>query len=187
MAETSDPQLMALHASGDPLAFQSLFRRHHGRLTAFFARSFSSPTEVEDLVQQTFLQLHRTRAAYDPQRPFKPWLYRLAGTLRIDALRKTYRLKAEGGELADEVADLKTPPEVVLRGEPTRAGRVREALERLPESSRVIIQLHRYEALTFEEIALVVDSTPGAVRVKASRAYSQLRDALAPHFAGGVR
>jgi len=55
---------------------------------------------------------------------------------------------------------------------------VRAALDRLPESQRVVVHLHRYEGLTFEEIAAVLSTTPGAVRVRASRAYEKLRQEL---------
>jgi RNA polymerase sigma-70 factor (ECF subfamily) len=59
---------------------------------------------------------------------------------------------------------------------------VRAAIKRLPESQRVVVHLHRYEELTFEQIADVLGTTPGAVRVRASRAYERLREDLRPHI-----
>jgi RNA polymerase sigma factor (sigma-70 family) len=74
-----------------------------------------------------------------------------------------------------------------LKGESlgeSRADAVRAAIQRLPESQRVVVHLHRYEELTFEQIAEALGTTPGAVRVRASRAYERLRGELRPHLGG---
>lgn len=180
MVHDTDEALARRYAEGDPLAFDQLFLRHQPRLAAVFARSFADPQTVEDLVQATFLKLHRARDRYDPSRPFRPWLYTIAMGLRQDELRRRYRLGATAGEEALMNAEAQSAaPAPRLSREPSLAERVRAAIDALPESQRVVIQLHRFEQLTFEEIAAALGVSAGSVRVRASRGYSALREALA--------
>jgi RNA polymerase sigma-70 factor (ECF subfamily) len=177
---------MARYAAGDQLAFQRLFALLAPRLRAFFLRSFSDDvTAADDLTQTTFLKLHRARASYRPAQPLKYWVFTIAAGVRRDELRRRYRLPPHVGEAEIERA------ESTLRREPfsvsdfdrgSGADAVRAAIQRLPESQRVVVHLHRYEELTFEQIAGVLGTTPGAVRVRASRAYERLREQLRPHL-----
>jgi RNA polymerase sigma-70 factor (ECF subfamily) len=181
-------QLMTLYAGGDPLAFRRLFDRLAPWLRAFFRRSFSDSAVADDLTQATFLRLHGARASYQLGRPLKPWLFSIAASVRRDELRRRYHqphqvdigrvpaLQADDGAVAGD----ESPPDAALRPLASPAAHdaseaVRTAIQRLPASQRVVIQLHQYEGLTFEEIAKQLNTTPGAVRVRASRAYEQLR------------
>jgi RNA polymerase sigma-70 factor (ECF subfamily) len=143
-------------------------------------RSFSDPCVAEDLTQSTFLKLHRARASYCSDRPLKPWLFTIAASVRRDELRRRYRLPPHVGESEIERAELtlRAPESVEADGTQPDRELVRAAIARLPESQRVVLHLHTYEQLTFEEIAQVLGTTAGAVRVRASRAYERLRDDL---------
>jgi RNA polymerase sigma-70 factor (ECF subfamily) len=177
--EVNEERLMARYARGEQAAFRQLFAVLAPRVLAFFHRSFPGESgTTDDLLQQTFLRLHRTRSSYREELPFRPWLFTIAARVRRDELRRRHRHPAEpaDGELEDGAA--------VVDAQRTTGQQdvtaVRDAIERLPESLRVVIHLHGYERLTFEEIARVLETTPGAVRVRASRAYERLRTTLRP-------
>jgi RNA polymerase sigma-70 factor (ECF subfamily) len=176
---------MALYAAGDENAFPRLFALLAPRIRTFFLQSFSDPCVADDLTQATFLKLHRARGTYRPELPLKPWVFTIASHVRRDEFRRRHRIPPHVDEAELELA----VPE--LAGEPPippglegcdRVQAVRAAIRRLPESQRVVVHLHSYEELTFEEIAGVLRTTPGAVRVRASRAYERLRVELRAHL-----
>jgi RNA polymerase sigma-70 factor, ECF subfamily len=180
--ETTEERLMARYAAGDDVAFGQLFALLAPKLRAFFLRSFVDPALAEDLTQTTFLKLHRARASYRPDLPLKPWLFTIAAGVRRDELRRIYRLpphvREEELERAEPQPDERTPFQEPESSNEIEA--VRAAVNRLPESQRAVLHLHSHEELTFEQIAQVLGTTPGAVRVRASRAYERLRKWLRP-------
>jgi RNA polymerase sigma-70 factor (ECF subfamily) len=180
-ATTTEERLMAQYVGGDEVAFRQLFVLLAPKLRAFFLRSFIDPALAEDLTQTTFLKLHRARDSYSPDRPLKPWLFTIAAGVRRDELRRRYRLPPHVGEIELEQAeaqrpDDRTPP--IESNAKNEIEAVRAAIDGLPESQRAVLHLHLHEALTFEEIAQVLGTSPGAVRVRASRAYERLRKSL---------
>ncbi len=180
-ATTTEERLMARYVGGDDVAFRQLFALLAPKVRAFFLRSFIDPALADDLTQTTFLKLHRARSTYLPDRPLKPWLFTIAAGVRRDELRRRYRLPPHVGELELEQAELQQIGERAPAPETNAAGEieaVRAALSRLPESQRAVLHLHLHEELTFEEIAEVLGTSPGAVRVRASRAYERLRKSL---------
>lgn len=186
-ASASDEELMSAYVAGDARAFELLFARFAPRVHAFFARTFRSGAVADDLLQTTFLKLHAARASWAQDRPVRPWLFGIAARVRIDELRRRYR-KAEVGDEALEAMSLPPPeggghdawPEANEAAE-----RVRRAVDALPEGQRVVVLLHRFEGMTFGEIATTLSGGGGkaisevAVRVRAFRAYEALRTALA--------
>lgn len=177
---TTDEALMSRYVAGDVAAFRRLFALLAPRLHGFFLRSFSDPCVADDLTQNTFLKLHRARASYRADLPLKPWVFTIAASVRRDELRRLYRLpphvgegELEQAEVADGFSVLREFESSVREGDEVRA-----AIARLPESQRVVLHLHTYEELTFQEIANILGTTPGAVRVRASRAYDRLRTEL---------
>lgn len=182
----SDEELMSAYVRGEAWAFDALFARWAPRLSAFFSRSFGPASGVaDDVLQTTFLKLHAAKDSFREGSPFRPWLYGIAARARADELRKRYRTKKNVAD--DDLTDLPLSGEdgaaSAERGDVVR--RVRRAIEALPENQRSVVLLHRYEGLTFGEIAealTVAEGKPvqeGAVRVRAFRAYESLRAALA--------
>lgn len=176
----SDEALMRAYVAGDRRAFRVLFARLAPRLHGFFLRHFRSAAVADDLLQTTFLKLHGARASYDPNARLRPWVYTIAARVRLDELRRRYRVPRVAGDAdtidATVAADVPDAPHRIEASE--RAARVRRAVDALPEGQRVVIDLHRFEGLTFGEIATILDMREGAVRVRAFRAYERLRDAL---------
>jgi RNA polymerase sigma-70 factor (ECF subfamily) len=178
----TDETLMTAYVAGDRRAFEQLFARLAPRLHRFFMRSFRAEATADDLLQITFLKLHRARDTYKPELRVAPWAFAIAARVRLDELRKRKRLAEDGDEealaRADEARAAEASDEGGLDGE--AAGAVRRAVDALPESQRVVIHLNRFEGLTFGEIARVLGTTEGAVKLRAFRAYGALRQALAP-------
>jgi RNA polymerase sigma-70 factor (ECF subfamily) len=188
---TTEERLMARYAAGDQVAFMRLFALLAPRIRAFFLRSFSDDVSVaEDLTQTTFLKLHRARASYRPDLPLKSWVFTIAAGVRRDELRRRYRLPPHVSEAELEQAEarwgLEPHSSQQQIDEASRSDAVRAAMKHLPESQRVVVHLHRYEELTFEQIAQALGTTPGAVRVRASRAYERLREELRPFLSPKV-
>jgi RNA polymerase sigma factor (sigma-70 family) len=170
---------MARYAAGDVAAFRQLFAMLGPTVRAFFMRSFRDPAVADDLLQTTFLKLHRVRGSYRPELPVRPWLFTIAASIRRDELRRRYRLPPHVGEDDWERFEIQMHEDRKESGaEGDVAETVRAALDRLPEAQRAVVYLHRYEGLTFDEIAAVLSTTPGAARTRASRAYEALRKEL---------
>jgi RNA polymerase sigma factor (sigma-70 family) len=180
--DVGDESLMARYLAGDRQAFEQLFTRLAPRVYGFFMRSFAEATLAEELVQATFLHMHRSRATYRVGLPVRPWFFTIAARVRRDELRRRYRLKEDCDEEAlvrAETAMAMTAARDDGDRQRERATRVRQAIDQLPESQRVVVQLHRFEGLTFAQIAGILGTTALAVRARAFRAYETLRVELA--------
>lgn len=174
----SEEELMLAYANGERRAFELLFGQVAPRIHRFFARSVGDPQVADDLLQITFLKLHKARAQYRPELPFRPWLLTIAARVRLDELRRRYRLP-ENCDL--ELLDHADEARHAISGDSQLADlkeQVRLALDRLPETQRIVVYLHRYEGLTFSEIARVLGATESAVKLRAFRAYESLRKQL---------
>jgi RNA polymerase sigma-70 factor (ECF subfamily) len=174
---TTEEELMAAYVAGDARAFEQLFARLAPRLHGFFRRSFGEQA-ADDLLQVTFMKVHRARQQYQQDLKVAPWIFTVAARVRLDELRKRSRLPED----ADEEALARADQAAALSAEPPPSNdlqeAVRAALERLPESQRAVIHLHRYEGMTFAEIAQVLGTTPGAIKLRAFRGYERLRKML---------
>ncbi|MCP3141623.1 RNA polymerase sigma factor [Pyxidicoccus xibeiensis] len=172
----SDEVLMARFCEGESTAFDALFQRYARPVHGYLARLTGSPASAEDLVQLTFLSLVRARGRFQPSSRFKPWLYAIATNAARDFQRRGRRpeeLTPEGELPASIPADLPAPRDAGLEQA------VQRALAALPEGQRIPILLHRFEGMSFAEIADAMDLTESAVKVRAHRGYARLRELLA--------
>jgi RNA polymerase sigma factor (sigma-70 family) len=174
----TDEELMSAYVSGEVRAFERLFARLAPRVHGFFLRSFRDAAVADDLLQVTFMKVHRARSQYRNDLKVAPWLFAVAARVRLDELRRRLRLPEDADEEALARADEKLSREAEPKADGDVAETVRRALEALPESQRTVIHLHRYEGLTFAEIARVLGTTPGAVKLRAFRGYETLRETL---------
>lgn len=169
---------MEAYVGGDAAAFRRLFERLAPSLHAFFRRSAGAAT-ADDLLQATFLKVHGARARWRRGERLRPWIFAIAANVRTDWARRQGRAAEE--ELREEelpaAADPGDPGAGVLSRE--RGQRVRSALERLTEPQRVVLKLHRFEGLGFAEIGRALGISEGAAKLRAFRAYAELRAALA--------
>jgi RNA polymerase sigma-70 factor (ECF subfamily) len=168
--------LMEAYVAGDAGAFERLFRSLAPSIHAFLVRSVGRGAVAEDLLQTTFLKIHAAREAWNGER-LRPWAFTIAARVRGDWYRRQGRaeLKIDGDEVVDP--DPRSDPGDALIAE-ERAERVRAALDRLPEPQRVVVHLHRFEGLSFAEVGKVLGISEGAAKLRAFRAYGQLRALL---------
>ena len=172
MTEPSDEALMRAYVQqGDRSAFEALFRRYAGRLLGYFSRT-AGPAHAQDMLQKTFLHVHRARHDFRDGAPVRPWIFAIAANVR----REHWRRRGRKPETALD-PDRHVPAVEPSTSSPTDRA-VRRALEQLPEGQREVVVLHWYEGLTFSEVSRMVGASPSAVKVRAHRAYKQLRAIL---------
>jgi len=167
---------MLAYAGGDQAAFRALFMRYAPQLVRVLRRQVGREADAQDLAQQTFLQLHRARRDFRPGTRLRPWVITIALNLARDLLRR--RGRRPEAAFDDRVPEPSVEPNVPDGESAETAARVRRALADLPREQREVIELHWFEQLSFAEIAGVVGSTSGAVRVRAHRGYVTLRKTL---------
>lgn len=158
---------MAAYARGDSAAFAELFRRHAPELERVLRRRLPQGEDARDLVQQTFLQVHRARLDFDPQARFRPWFFTIAFNLQRELYRKQRREPA--ATIDAESAPLAAPaPSAELDD-------VHRALSTLPAATREVIALHWLEGHSLGEVATRLGASLSAVKVRAHRGYIKLR------------
>jgi len=167
---------MSAWVAGDARAFEQLFARLAPRVHGFFLRSFRDEAVADDLLQVTFMKVHRAREQFRPGLRLAPWLFAVAARVRVDELRRRLRLPEDADEEAIANAEDPGTDDPPLDTDVRDA--VRAALDALPESQRTVIHLHRYEGMTFPEIAGVLGTSAGAVKLRAFRGYETLRQRL---------
>lgn len=170
---TSDEELMAAYVGGDRGAFATLFSRYMPRLQRLMQRDLGRSEDAHDLVQQTFLQLHRARHDFRAGAKLRPWLF----TIALNLKRQHFRRKGRRPETSLESEGAGIEPVEPRGGPEARAedAELRSALGQLPDAQREVIVLHWFEGLSFREIAEVVGASQPAVKVRAHRGYNALR------------
>ena len=169
---------MQAYVEGDVRAFRRLFESLAPALYAFFARSLRNATVADDLTQTTFLKLHRSRRQWRRGGRLRPWVFSIAAHVRTDWLRSHGRLAAEALDDERLAASQPSSDPCAESGDRERSERVRAALESLPESQRIVVHLHRFEGLGFADIGKILGISEGAAKLRAFRAYEELRKRL---------
>lgn len=182
MNAKSDEQLLADHLSGVSGAFDQLVARYANELYGFLCRFVANSSAAEDLVQETFIQVHAAAGTFDRERSFKPWLYTIAANkgrdyLRSRGRRQEYSIDATPGdnEGAAPSSNLEsgdeTQPEHVEREETQQ--RVRALVSKMPEHLRLILMLGYFQQLSYAEIAEVLGIPVGTVKSRLHAAVNQ--------------
>jgi len=172
---------MDRYARGDASAFKVLHRALFPRLSSYLLRMTRSTSVADDLVQETFLRMHRARATFAPGAAVVPWAYAIARNVYTDHARAskhrdTERLPTDPGPDALGRAAPDGEAEAIA-AETARV--VESVLESLPAAQREAFVLLRYEGLSVQDAAAVLGTTATAVKLRAFRAYEALRAALA--------
>lgn len=176
MPSDGEEELMDRYLAGDRAAFAALFGMLAPRVHGFFLRSFGARDVADDLLQTTFLKLHRARDTFRPGAKVRPWVFGIAARVRADELRRRYRLpRTVTDEALEDLRFSVAPPKPEASEIATR---VQAAIAELPEGQRVVVLLHRFEGMTFGEIGEALGTAEGAVRIRAFRAYATLRRKL---------
>ncbi len=162
---------MALAQHGDGSAYRALLDDLGPQLTRFLRRRLRDREDLADAYQDTFLALHRARHTYRPLRPIEPWLFAIARNVAADYGRR-WRRRTRYEILTDDAPDGGTAPVREIGPE------LDTALRALPNLQREALQLLKFQGLSIREAAARVGTTPGAVKLRAHRAYVALKAAF---------
>ncbi|GMU22297.1 MAG: RNA polymerase sigma24 factor [Phycisphaerae bacterium] len=188
MTTPTDEQLLADYVAGQIDGFELLVRRHNQELYRFLVRFTGSSSMAEDIVQETFLQVHLSAASFDRSRRFKPWLFTIAANKARDLLRSRRRrpevpLDAQVGSGEEEsqrfldfMSDASAAPTGQLEQEEEREF-VRTVMNRLPEHLREVLVLSYFHRFPYKEIADILNVPLGTVKSRLHAAVGQLGQA----------
>jgi RNA polymerase sigma-70 factor, ECF subfamily len=184
-----DAELMLRVREGDDTSFGLLLERHRGPVVHFLYRMVQNPSVSEELAQEVFLRVYRSRATYEPTAKFTTWLFRIATHLALNWVRDGK--KEKGQESLDEKVVDGVDRQVPDR-QPTieqqmlyqaKMSEVRQAIDALPAKQRAAVLMHKYEELEYAQIARALSCSESAVKSLLFRAYESLRSRLA-HMSG---
>ena len=187
-----DARLMLRVKQGDAECFGLLLEKYRLPLVNYLNRMVQHQAVAEELAQDAFLRVYRARATYEPTAKFTTWLFRIATHLALNSLRDR---KHERGHLSLnepredrqplQVADERGNREQELLTE-SRLDIVRQAVAALPEKQRAAVLMHKYEEMSYAQIAGVLGCSVSAVKSLLFRAYEALRGTLA-HLSVGQK
>lgn len=164
--------LMVRYQAGEARAVEELV----GRLSPALLRFLSGPqlqvSDAEDILQETWLRIHRARHTYRPSEPLLPWVFAIARHAQLDGFRRRQR-RGRHEVLVPEVPE-------PARGETgtARAPDILRLLDELPGSQKEVVWMLKVSGMSLEDVARTLGSSVGAIKQKAHRAYSTLRKRL---------
>ena len=180
-------EAMERYAQGDAASFGEVYDLLSPRLLAFLTRMTRDRAKAEDLMQQTFLNIHRARGRFAPGSEVVPWAFAIARRLFLDSTRRGNREVLERGERGADQDDKRSIFDLVesvgataeeLVDAKSLAVVIEGALSELPEQQREAFALIKQEGLSVAEAAGILGTSVGAVKLRAHRAYESLRVAL---------
>jgi len=183
----TDAEVMLRVKAGDQSAFDYLVRKYRRPLVSFMYRMARNTATAEDLAQEVFLRVYRSRQTYEASAKFTTWLYRIATNLAVNHARDTRHERPEVTVSLDEpdeetgttldVADgAITAEEALLRRE--RMAAIRSKVEALPERQKLAVIMHKYQQMDYKQIADVLKLSESATKSLLFRAYQTLREQL---------
>jgi RNA polymerase sigma-70 factor, ECF subfamily len=170
-------KLMAHAQDGDRSAYRALLEDLTPYIRSIAGRCFKEPSDVEDAVQDVLMTIHMVRHAYDPGRPFGPWLLAIANRRIIDRLRRRTRQKAREIALS---ATHETFSDVAANFDQANfdEAALGEAIERLPPEQRQAIRMLKLNEMSLKEAAAASGRSIAALKVATHRAVKSLRRML---------
>lgn len=174
-------RLMVEYQAGSEAAFERLYAALSPVLRRYLTYSTREPARASDLTQETFLQMHRARRTYDPERPVLPWALAIARNIFLmDQRKRRRRIQWDFLETDPPAPQPAAHEEGLLQD-------VEGALAKVPEAQREAWVLHHVSGLSFQEIADLLGASAGSVRIRSSRAAARLREILQAAGIGGAR
>jgi len=185
--ELTDAEIMLKVKAGDDAAFEYLVQKYRRPMVSFMYRMAHNAAVAEDLAQEVFLRVYRSRGNYEASAKFTTWLYRIATNLGMNHARDTRHQRPENSVSLDEpdeetgrtldLADgTPTAEERILRRE--RLAAIRQKVEALPERQRLAVVMHKYQQMDYKQIAEVLKLSESATKSLLFRAYETLREQL---------
>lgn len=199
MMDVADQQVMVAVQADTPGAFEKLVELYQKRVFHFILQLVGRREEAEDLTQDLFMKVFRTRKSYRPESRLSTWIFTIAHNLALNHLRSRYRSKTilpKGLAGAGSTAHMLQPELTAVSPEGTPSAQMRtvelsqvvqEAIQTLGEDQRVAIVLNKFEEMSYEEIAQVMGRNVGAVKSLLVRARLNLKDQLENYLNQGIR
>jgi len=183
----SDAEVMLRVAAGDDIAFDYLVDKYRRPMISFMYRMTHNQAVAEELAQEVFLRVYRSRQNYAASAKFTTWLYRIATNLAVNHARDTKHERPENTVNIDQpdvdtgmtvdVADSGLNAEQkILRRE--RLAAIRRQVDALPERQRMAVLMHKYQNMDYKQIASVLKLSESATKSLLFRAYETLRETL---------
>jgi RNA polymerase sigma-70 factor, ECF subfamily len=185
--ESSDAAIMLRVAAGDESGFNYLVEKHYRAMIHFLFRMVRNQAVAEELAQEVFLRVYRSRESYRAEAKFTTWLYRIATNLAVNHARDTKHERAastvyldspdeETGTTPDVADDEPTVEQKLLRKE--RMAAIKQHVMALPERQRMAVLMHKYQGMDYKQIGDVLKLSESATKSLLFRAYQTLRDKL---------
>jgi RNA polymerase sigma-70 factor (ECF subfamily) len=183
----SDAEVMLRVKAGDQTAFDYLVQKYRRPMISFMYRMAHNAAVAEDLAQEVFLRVYRSRQNYEANAKFTTWLYRIATNLAVNHARDTLHERPENSVSLDEVdentgmtmdipAAIPTVEESIVRRERLHA--IRQRVQALPERQKMAVVMHKYQQMDYKQIAEVLKLSESATKSLLFRAYETLRGQL---------
>jgi RNA polymerase sigma-70 factor (ECF subfamily) len=186
-AGLGDAEVMLRVKAGDQTAFDYLVQKYRRPLVSFMYRMARNTAAAEDLAQEVFLRVYRSRQTYEASAKFTTWLYRIATNLAVNYARDTRHERPEVTVSLDE-PDEETGATMELRDtslsaeqalvQRERMRAIRSKVEALPEQQRMAVIMHKYQQMDYKQIAAVLKKSESATKSLLFRAYETLREQL---------
>jgi RNA polymerase sigma-70 factor (ECF subfamily) len=187
MDESSDAAVMLRVAAGDEAGFNYLVGKYHRAMISFLFRMVHNQAVAEELAQEVFLRVYRSRESYRAEAKFTTWLYRIATNLAVNHARDTRQERMadavsideqdeETGSTIDVASKDATAEQEMVRRE--RLAAIRHVVMELPERQRMAVLMHKYQDMDYRQIADVLKLSESATKSLLFRAYESLRDKL---------
>jgi len=184
---SSDAEVMLQVKAGSDSAFEYLVQKYRRPMVSFMYRMARNTAVAEDLAQEVFLRVYRSRGSYEASAKFSTWLYRIATNLAVNYARdrrherpeSTVSLDApdENTGLTMDIADGSlTTEEILVQRE--RMAAIRQRVQALPERQRLAVVMHKYQQMDYRQIAEVLKLSESATKSLLFRAYQTLREQL---------
>jgi RNA polymerase sigma-70 factor (ECF subfamily) len=183
----SDADIMLRVKTGDQSAFEYLVQKYRRPMVSFMYRMARNSAAAEDLAQEVFLRVYRSRETYEASAKFTTWLYRIATNLAVNHARDSRHERPEVQVSLDEPDDdtgtTLELPDASLNAEQQMVRRermlaIRRKVEALPEQQRLAVIMHKYQQMDYKQIADVLKKSESATKSLLFRAYETLRDQL---------
>ena len=184
--EIPSEDLMARIAKGDDDAFEILVNRHQASVLNLIYRFIGDRTQAKDLAQEVFIRVWQAAKTYKPEAKFTTWIYRITANLCFNELKSARRKKwfqflRFGDQHEETIEDTfidgsPSPEDLLLAKERNR--QISDALQSLPDNQRMAFVLKRYDALSYEEIARILNCSVSAVESLLVRAKRTLQEKL---------
>ncbi len=183
----SDAEIMLRVKTGDQPAFDYLVQKYRRPMVSFMYRMARNSAAAEDLAQEVFLRVYRSRETYEASAKFTTWLYRIATNLAVNHARDTRHERPEVQVSLDEPDEetgttfelpdgTMNAEQMIVRRERMLA--IRRKVEALPEQQRVAVIMHKYQQMDYKQIADVLKKSESATKSLLFRAYETLREQL---------